>query len=80
MKNFGEIQMKKAIVCALALAALTTPALADYWVVQDSKTKRCDVVKDKPTTPNMTVLGNTAFKTHNEARDSMKTMKDCTSK
>jgi hypothetical protein len=72
--------MKKAMVCAFAVAALTTPALADYWVVQDSSTKHCEVVKEKPTKTTVTVVGDTAFKTQEEARSSMKTMTVCSSK
>jgi hypothetical protein len=72
--------MTKALICALAITALTTPALADYWVVQDSSTKHCEVVNQKPTTTTKTVLGDTVFKTHEEARNSMKTMSVCSSK
>ena len=72
--------MKKAMVCAFAIAALTTPALADYWVVQDSSTKHCEVVNQKPTTTTTTVVGDRAFTTHEEARNAMKTMTVCSSK
>jgi hypothetical protein len=72
--------MKKTIICALGLAALATPAFADqYWVVQDSSTKHCSVVTEKPTTSTTTVIGNTAFKTRTEAEGSMKTTKVCSS-
>ena len=72
--------MKKAIICAFALAALATPALADeYWVVQDSSSKHCSIVTTKPTTTTTTVIGNTAFKTRTEAESSMKTTKVCSS-
>jgi len=41
--------MKKAIICAFGLAVLATPALAEfgdeYWVVQDSSTKQCSVIR-----------------------------------
>jgi len=71
--------MKKAIFCAFGLAFLATPALADdYWVVQDSSTKHCRVVTEKPTTTTTTVIGNTAFKTRTEAESSIKTTKVCT--
>jgi hypothetical protein len=71
--------MKKAIFCAFGLSFLATPALADdYWVVQDSSTKHCRVVTEKPTTTTTTVIGNTAFKTRTEAESSIKTTKVCT--
>jgi len=85
--------MKKAIICAFGLAVLATPALAEfgdeYWVVQDSSTKRCSVIRvtkdkgffgwpfaEKPT--GLTVI-KTAFKTRTEAENSMKTTKICSS-
>ena len=72
--------MKKTIICGAVLAAFITPALADqYWVVQDSSTKHCTVVTEKPTTTTTTVIGNTAFETRTAAEGSMKTTKVCSS-
>jgi hypothetical protein len=72
--------MKRVILGATMLAAFITPALADqYWVVQDSATKHCSVVSEKPATTTTTVIGNTAFQTREEAQDSIKTTKVCTS-
>jgi hypothetical protein len=81
--------MKKAMICAFGLAVLATPALADeYWVVQDTSTKHCSVIRvtkggffgwpfaEKPT--GLTVI-NTAFKTRTDAANSMKTTKICSS-
>ena len=82
--------MKKAMICGFGLAVLATPALAadEYWVVQDSSTKRCSVIRvtkggffgwpfaEKPTGLNVI---NTAFKTRTDAQNSMKTTKDCSS-
>ena len=80
--------MKKTMICAFGLAVLATPALAadEYWVVQDSSTKQCSVIRvrkpgffgwpfaEKPT--GLTVI-KTAFKTRTEAENSMKTTKIC---
>ena len=81
--------MKKTMICAVGLTVLATPALAadEYWVVQDLSSKRCSVIRvtkdrgffgwpfaEKPT--GLTVI-NTAFKTRNEAQNSMKTTKIC---
>jgi hypothetical protein len=84
--------MKKAIICAFGLAVLATPALAEfgdeYWVVQDSSTKQCSVMRvrkpgffgwpfaEKPT--GLTVI-NSGFETRTEAENSMKTTKVCSS-
>lgn len=76
MPHFRETQMTKALICALAITGLTTPAFADFWVVQDA-TKHCSVVKEKPTDTKTLVLGDTSFKTHEEARNSMKNTKAC---
>ena len=39
----------KYALAGLLIAGSATPALADYWVVQDPTTKKCSVVKEKPT-------------------------------
>jgi uncharacterized protein YdeI (BOF family) len=71
----------KKLICAAALAAFVTPALAadEYYVVQDVKTKKCTIVDKKPTsTTTVTQVGPVAFKTRTEAEGSMKTIKVCT--
>jgi hypothetical protein len=47
--------------------------------VQDSTSKRCQIVEQRPTTTTTTVVGNSAFKTRVEAENSMKTTKVCES-
>jgi hypothetical protein len=72
--------MKKILGAALILA-FVTPALAadEFWVVQDVKTKKCTIVDKKPTTTEMTVVGDgKVFKTRTEAETGMKTVKVCT--
>jgi hypothetical protein len=72
--------MKKTIICGAVLAASIIPALADqYWVVQDSTSRHCSIVTEKPTTTTTTVVGPLAFQTRTEAENSMKTTKVCTS-
>ena len=70
----------KAILGALLLTAIVTPALADeFYVVQDVKTKKCTIVDKKPTTTTeVTVMGSTVYKTRTEAEAGMKTVKVCT--
>jgi len=72
--------MKKILGAALILA-FVTPALAadEFWVVQDVKTKKCTIVDKKPTTAEITVVGDgKVFKTRTEAETGMKTVKVCT--
>ena len=73
--------MKYAFIAAL-VAGFSTAALAqttEFYVVQDVKTKRCTIVDKKPaTTTEVTVVGNTVFKTRAEAETGMKSVKVCT--
>ena len=82
--------MKSVMIGVFGLAGLAAPALAafgdEYWVVQDSSTRRCSVIRvtkpgffgwpfaAKPT--GLTVI-KTAFETRSEAENSMKTTKIC---
>ena len=71
----------KKLLCAAALVAFVTPAFADFYVVQDVKTKKCTVVDKKPTTTTeTTIVGDGAvYKTKTEAETGMKSVKVCTS-
>jgi hypothetical protein len=72
--------MKKLLIASVAVAAFATPALADFWIVQDASTKKCTIVEQKPTTTTTTVVGGDGkvYKTKVEAENSMKTEKVCT--
>jgi len=69
--------MKKIAAVALLLA-VATPAFADFYIVQDTSTKKCTIVDKKPTVTTTTVVGNGVFKTREEAMTGMKTVKVCT--
>jgi hypothetical protein len=71
----------KLLVAAAALAAFATPSLAaEFFIVQDTSTKRCTIVEQRPTTQTMVVVGpGKAFATRAEAESSMKTVKVCES-
>ena len=72
--------MKRLLGAAL-IFAFVTPALAadEYYVVQDVKTKKCTIVDKKPTTTTeVTVVGDSVYKTRTEAESGMKTVKICT--
>ena len=72
------MNMKYAL-CGVALAALVTPALAanEFYVVQDTVTKKCSIVELKPTVATMTPVGKTVYKTQAEAEIAMKAEKVC---
>jgi hypothetical protein len=72
--------VKKLLIATVAVAALATPALADFYIVQDSATKRCTITESKPTTTTTTVVGGDGkvYKTRVEADNAMKTEKVCT--
>lgn len=72
----------KKLVLASVLVALATPALAqEFFVVQDTATKKCTIVDKKPTVTTTTVVSpsGTVYKTHAEAETGMKTIKVCSS-
>ncbi len=65
------------------VAGLTLPALAQtsYYIVQDVKTKHCQIVDQKPVSREVTVVGGDGivYHTRDEASTAMKTTKVCTS-
>ena len=73
--------MKKVLIAA-ALVALAAPAFAqtEFYIVQDTATKKCTIVDQKPTVSTMTVVSpsGTVYKTRTEAETGMKTVKVCT--
>jgi hypothetical protein len=73
----------KHIVAGMLLAAFVTPALAadSYYIVQDTSTRKCSVVAQKPTVTTMTVVGDgKVFTSQTEAESAMKTVTVCQSK
>jgi hypothetical protein len=73
----------RLVVAAAMVASLAAPAFAadEFWVVQDSTTKKCTIVEQKPTVSTMTVVSpsSTVYKTKTEAETGMKTIKACSS-
>jgi hypothetical protein len=75
--------MKKFLISAAAAAIMTGAAYAqtatEFYVVQDTGTKKCTIVDKKPATKTTVVVGDgKVFKTRTEAETGMKTMKVCT--
>ena len=78
--------MKRFAIAAVLATAIAVPASAqtmatEFYVVQDTTTKRCTIVDKKPaTTTTVTQVGPVAFKTRTEAEAGMKTIKVCETK
>jgi hypothetical protein len=70
-----------AIAAALILPGAAAFAQDSYYIVQDVKTKKCQIMAQKPTGTEHTVVGpdGTVYKTRTEAEGAMKTVKVCTS-
>lgn len=70
------------ILCAVTLsygiAQAQTRTVSEFYIVQDSSTKKCTIVDAKPTTTTTVVVGNGVYKTKTEAETAMKTVKVCT--
>jgi hypothetical protein len=77
----GTIFMKGTILASTVLiAAFATEATAaEFYVIQDSSTKRCTVVDKKPTVKTETIVGNNGktYTTRDEAMTAMKSEKIC---
>ena len=68
----------KRVALAAVFAVLAVPAsAAEYYIVQDSSTKRCTIVEQRPTTTTSVVVGPGMFATRTEAETSLKTTKVC---
>jgi len=64
---------------AFIASALPAAADTDYYVVQDVKTKHCQIVDQRPASRDMTVVGGdgVVYHTRVEAENAMKTVKVC---
>ncbi len=71
----------KTLLAVVVLAGVASPARADFYVVQDVKTKKCTIVDKAPTTTTtVTRVGSMTFKTREEADVGMKKEKICVEK
>ena len=65
----------RMLVVAAGLAAFATPALADFYIVQDSGTKRCSIVEQRPTTHG----DGKVYTSRTEAEGALRSVKVCES-
>lgn len=73
--------MKKLMLAACAASfafAAQAQTATEFYVVQDTSTKKCTIVDKKPTVTTTTVVGDGVYKTRTEAETAMKTVKVCT--
>ena len=74
--------LRKILTAGAVTLGLTAPTLAaEFYVVQDTATKKCTIVDKKPAATEATVVGpdGAVYKTRTEAEGAMKTVKVCTS-
>ena len=76
--------MTKLILVTALAGALAAPAFAqsaEFYIVQDTTTKKCTIVDKKPTVTTQTVVSpsGTVYKPRTEAAAGMKTVKICES-
>ena len=76
--------MKRNLVLAgFFVAGFALPAVAQttYYIVQDTGTKHCRIVDQKPVSKEVTVVGGdgVVYHTRTEAEGAMKTTKVCVS-
>jgi hypothetical protein len=71
--------LRKILIAGAITLGLTAPSLAaEFYVVQDTATKKCTIVDKKPTVTTSVVVGDgKVFTTREEATTGMKTIKVC---
>jgi hypothetical protein len=71
--------MKTKIVLAAVLVTgfAATPALADYYIVQEPTSKRCTIVEQRPANPGIGIVIGDVFNARVAAEERMKTTEVC---
>lgn len=66
-------------VAALVGAAFVTPALAaEFYIVQDTSTKRCQIVEQRPTSTTTTIVGgDKVYTSRTEAESALGSVQVC---
>jgi len=69
----------KLIAAAALVVAFAVPALAasEFYLVQDTASKKCSIVEAKPTAASTTTVVGAVHKTKAEAEAAMKADKSC---
>jgi hypothetical protein len=67
------------VLAAALVAMFALPASAQsFYIVQDSASKKCTIVTEKPTVTSSVVIGNKTYTTKSEAEGALKTTTVCT--
>jgi hypothetical protein len=73
----NEERDMKALMIGVGLAAIVTPALADFYVIQEPTTKRCRIVEERPAPNAGVIIGGAGFGVRVEAENRMRTVEVC---
>jgi len=52
-----KLKLMSAAVATIGIAAIATPALANFWIVREGPTGKCMVVDRKPTDSKIVIVG-----------------------
>jgi hypothetical protein len=71
--------MRQIALAALALAVTTPTFAAEFFIVQDSTTRKCTITESRPTVTTQKMVGpdGTVYTTREEAMAGMKQTKVC---
>jgi len=67
----------KALMIGVGLVAIATPALADFYIIQEPTTKRCRIVEERPAPNAGVIVGGAGFGVRVEAENRMRTIEVC---
>jgi hypothetical protein len=69
--------MRLALASAVIASFVITPALADYYIVQEPTSKRCRIVEERPAPGVGVMIGPGGFGVRTEAESRMRTVEEC---
>jgi hypothetical protein len=69
--------MTKSILVLSAAVMISTPVLADFYIVQEPTTKRCRIVEERPAPGLGVVIGDRGFGVRVEAESHLRTVEIC---
>jgi len=71
--------MRKLLVTAAMLIGLAAPSLAaEFYIVQDTNTKHCTIVEQRPTAQTTVLVGDgKVYATRGEAEIALKSVRVC---
>jgi hypothetical protein len=69
--------MKKVLAGMVLAVTVATPALADFYIVQEPSSKRCRIVEERPAPGIGVIIGDRGFGVRVEAESHMRTVEVC---